>query len=157
MLKGAVVGGSSLVFTRYHEAGATVIRSHQIKNPKPCRKILGYDANALYLSTMAKDMPCGKGLVVRYKYPTIAAQTMKAWLKSERWFGYGELYVEIPKHLHEKFEEMPPFFINKEVPAVEMVPRPRRGAQGSPPDHRLPAGQALHVVRGAGNGGSTDG
>ena len=47
MLKGAVVGGPSIVFTRYHEAGVTKIRDHQVENPGLCRNILGYDANAL--------------------------------------------------------------------------------------------------------------
>ena len=41
-VRGQVVGGPSLVFTRYHEVGETFIRD----NPaKPTRKILGYDAN----------------------------------------------------------------------------------------------------------------
>ena len=57
MLKEAVVGGPSLVFTRYHEVGKTRIRSHQIAEPKLCQNILGYDANALYLSTMLREMP----------------------------------------------------------------------------------------------------
>ena len=67
MLKGAVVGGPSLVFTRYHEVGVTKIRSHQKKaEPRLCQRILGYDANALYLSTMLEEMPCGKERVVHY-------------------------------------------------------------------------------------------
>ena len=66
MLKEAVVGGPSLVFTRYHEVGKTRIRSHQIAEPQLCQNILGYDANALYLSTMLRDMPCGKEKVVHY-------------------------------------------------------------------------------------------
>ena len=41
MLKEAVVGGPSLVFTRYHEVGITPIRSHQIPEPRICKKILG--------------------------------------------------------------------------------------------------------------------
>ena len=61
MLKEAVVGGPSLVFTRYHEVGVTKIRSHRIAEPRLCKNILGYDANALYLSsTTLRDMPCGK-------------------------------------------------------------------------------------------------
>ena len=66
MLKEAVVGGPSLVFTRYHEVGVTKIRSHQITEPRLCKNIVGYDANALYLSTMLRDMPCGDGRVVHY-------------------------------------------------------------------------------------------
>jgi len=68
-LKAAVSGGPSIVFTRYHEAGVTGIRSHQYPAAKPCKRILGYDANALYLSTMLKDMPCGKEKVTDYEDP----------------------------------------------------------------------------------------
>lgn len=58
ILKLAVVGGPSLVFTHYHETGATKIRSHWLGNKAPvCGKILWYDANALYLSTILQDMP----------------------------------------------------------------------------------------------------
>ena len=59
MLKAAVVGGPSLVFTRKHVAGETRIRSHQYEDARLCRRILGYDANSLYPSTMMKEMPCG--------------------------------------------------------------------------------------------------
>ena len=34
MLKGAIVGGPSLVFTRKHVVGETQIRSHQIAEPR---------------------------------------------------------------------------------------------------------------------------
>jgi len=66
MLKEAVVGGPSLVFSRYQEVGKTRIRSHRYKNPRLCKKILGYDTNALYLSTMLREMSCGKGRAVHY-------------------------------------------------------------------------------------------
>ena len=39
-------GGPSIFFNRYHEAGKTFIR---YTSNKPCKKIIGYDANALYL------------------------------------------------------------------------------------------------------------
>ena len=119
MLKAAVVGGPSLVFTRYHEVGKTRIRSHQIAEPKLCKNILGYDANALYLSTMLREMPCGKEKVVHYtgEYQTDGAPVLTHRLKEGSWFGYAEIDIEIPKHLHQKFEEMCPFFHNKVVPA----------------------------------------
>ena len=64
MLKAAVVGGPSLVFTRKHVAGETHIRSHQYGDgARLARRILGYDANSLYPSTMMKEMPCGPGVV----------------------------------------------------------------------------------------------
>ena len=119
MLKEAVVGGPSLVFTRYHEVGKTRIRSHQIAEPQLCKNILGYDANALYLSTMLREMPCGKEKVVHYtnEYQTDGAPVLKHRLKEGSWFGYAEIDIEIPNHLHQKFEEMCPFFHNKVVPA----------------------------------------
>jgi len=44
---------------------------------KPCKRILGYDANALYLSTMLQDMPCGKEKVTDYEDPVQAATPIK--------------------------------------------------------------------------------
>ena len=118
MLKEAVVGGPSLVFTRYHEVGKTRIRSHQVADSKLCQNILGYDANALYLSTMLRDMPCGKERVVHYtdEYQIDGAPVLTHRLKERSWFGYAEIDIEIPNHLHQKFEEMCPFFHNKPVP-----------------------------------------
>ena len=69
MLKAAVVGGPSLVFTRKHVAGETKIRSHQYEDAQLTKRILGYDANSLYPSTMMKEMPCGEGVVTTYTNP----------------------------------------------------------------------------------------
>ncbi|XP_078347123.1 uncharacterized protein LOC144632369 [Oculina patagonica] len=129
MLKGAVVGGPSIVFTRYHEVDVTKIRDHQFEKAKLCKNIVGYDANALYLSTMLEDMPCGKEQLRYYTgMETFAAYALMQNLKGEnpshipKWFGFAEVDIEIPKNLWKKFEEMPPFFFNKEVPA-EAVPQ----------------------------------
>ena len=47
LFKENIVGGPSIIFNRYHETGKTFIPN----NPnKPCQKIIGYDANALYLT-----------------------------------------------------------------------------------------------------------
>ena len=124
MLKKAVVGGLSLVFTRYHEVDVTRIRSHQIAEPRFCKNILGYDANALYLSTMLREMPCGKERVVHYEdeYQIEGAPVLTHRLKEGSWFGFAEVDIEIPNHLHQKFEEMCPFFYNKVVP-FKAVPK----------------------------------
>ena len=37
-------------------------------------------------------------------------------LKDETWLGFTEVDIEIPRWLWAKFEEMCPFFVNKEVP-----------------------------------------
>ena len=121
MLKASVVGGPSIVFTRLHEAGKTKIRSHQYTKPKPCKKVLGYDANCLYLSTMAAEMPCGKETIHHCKDPIKEAAVLKKQLQDNEWFGFAEVDIEVPKNLWPKFEEMCPLFYNKEVPE-EVVP-----------------------------------
>jgi len=69
MLKGVVVGGPSIVFKRYHETGVTKLRPHRFDEPRFCKRILGYDANALHLSTILREMPYGKEQLVHYRCP----------------------------------------------------------------------------------------
>ena len=110
MLKEAVVGGPSLVFTRYHEAGVTGIRSHLFAEPRLCKKIVGYDVSALYLSTMLREMPCGKERVVHYddEFQAEAAPVLTQRLKEGSSFGFAKVDIEIPNPLRPKFEEMCP-------------------------------------------------
>ena len=53
-------GGPSIIFNRYHEKDKTFIRKAEMtrKNlkPKPWKKVVGYDANALYLWAIMQDM-----------------------------------------------------------------------------------------------------
>ena len=112
LLKKGMVGGPSIVFKRHHEAGKTKIRPHRYENAKLCKKIVGYDANALYLSTMARDMPGGRGVVQEFVYP----QEGLNHISNPAWFGFSEVDIQIPKNLWAKFEEMPPFFYNKQIP-----------------------------------------
>ena len=122
MLKGAIVGGPSLVFTRKHVAGQTRIRSHKYESARVTKRILGFDANSLYPSTMLYDMPCGPGRVVHYENPVEAAQELPFKLLTGQWFGFAEVDIEVPRELWEKFEEFPPFFINRAV-SDEGVPQ----------------------------------
>ena len=117
MLKAAVVGGPSLVFTRKHVANQTRIRSHQYgDDARLTRRNLGYDANSLYPSTMMKEMPCGEGVVMTYANPEAAARVLPQALRSEEWFGFAEVDIEVPEELWPEFEEFPPLFINRSVP-----------------------------------------
>ena len=112
-LKAAVSGGPSIVFTRYHEAGVSRIRSHQYAVAKPCKQVLGYDANTLYLSTMLKDMPCGKEKVIDYKDPEKAALCVRKAVFEGKLFRFVKCKPAAPEHLWSKFEEMPPIFVKK--------------------------------------------
>ena len=116
MLKAAVVGGPSLVFKRKHVAGKTRIRSHKYKDyAYPTKRILGFDANSLYPSTMAKEMPCGKEHVEHYEDPVQAVHTIIGRMYSTSWFGFAKVDIEVPRYLWEKFKEFPPIFINENV------------------------------------------
>ena len=76
MLKGAVVGGPSLVFTCKHIASQTRICSHKYDLARTVQRILGFVANSLYPSTMAKEMPCGEETVVHFEDPAQAAKDL---------------------------------------------------------------------------------
>ena len=45
----------------------------------------------------------------------------EAKLQEGKWFGFAEVDLKVPEPLRPKFEEMCPFFINKQMPA-EAVP-----------------------------------
>ena len=115
MLKGAVFGGPSLVFTRKHVAGKTRIRFHKYELARIVKRFLGCDANSLYPSTMSKEMRCGKEIVVHYEEPAQAAIDLIPRLWSKRWFGFAEVDIEVPRDLWETFEEFPPIFVNRSV------------------------------------------
>ena len=116
MLKGAVVGGPSLVFCRKYEAGLTRIRSYKHQDAKVCRKVLGYDANALYPSTMLGLMPCGKGEVQDWPQAEECLRNFIDAVKPEiKMVRVAEVDIEVPRELWSKFEEMPPLFYNKPV------------------------------------------
>ena len=55
-IKSNIIGGPSIIFKRHAKAGETFIRN----NPEEiCQKIIGFDANALYLWAIGQDMPVG--------------------------------------------------------------------------------------------------
>ena len=125
MLKVAVVGGPSLVFTRKHVAGETLIRSHQYEDAPVCKRILGYDANSLYPSTMMKEMPCGPGHITTYNNPEAYALVLPQLLGTKQWFGFAEVDIEVPRELWSEFEEFPPLFVNRGIPD-NLVPQHMR-------------------------------
>ena len=84
------VGGPSIIFHRYHEAGKTKLRDHQYgKAAKTCQSVVGYDANALYLWCLMQEMPTG--VYIRCKaedqfkphQPDVWGKTASEWLEWE--------------------------------------------------------------------------
>ncbi|OAJ41901.1 hypothetical protein BDEG_25431 [Batrachochytrium dendrobatidis JEL423] len=99
-----LVGGPSIVFHHYHERNKTRIRGGKL-----CQKILGYDANALYLWALSQDMPCGEHKMIE-PYPDILEDVMNG-----SFFGEIECDIAVPEHVKEYFAEMPPIFKNTEI------------------------------------------
>ena len=90
LFKQNLVGGPSIIFHRYHEAGKTVIREHEMKSqgktPKLCQKVVGYDANGLYLWAIMQEMPTGSFTRRRKENEFRAEQNVKMatqWLEWE--------------------------------------------------------------------------
>ena len=59
-VKDNLVGGPSIVFHRHHEKGVTRLREETYgSEAKLCERVVGFDANALYLWSMSQPMPTG--------------------------------------------------------------------------------------------------
>ena len=105
-----------MVFTRKHEAGKPKTRLHKYKDARLCQRGVGYDANALYPSTMFQEMPCGKEKIVVYPYPSEAVAEFENRLKTKQWSGFAEVDISVPKELWGKLEEFSPLFQNSTIP-----------------------------------------
>jgi hypothetical protein len=56
LCKNNIVQCPSIVFHRYHEKDKTFIRPKEYDDPKPCKSIIGFDANTLYLWSIMQDI-----------------------------------------------------------------------------------------------------
>jgi hypothetical protein len=54
LLKENIVGGTSIVFHRYHERNVTTITPAEYDDPIQCKKIIGFDANVVFMEYHAK-------------------------------------------------------------------------------------------------------
>jgi len=107
LLKDSIVGGPSIIFNRYHEANKTYIRGLN----KLCKKIIGYDANALYLWAIAQEMPTGKHThITSYNLKQLNQDIL-----NDKLFGFIQVDIETPEHLKDYFSEMTPIFKNAEI------------------------------------------
>ena len=102
--KDNLVGGPSIVFHHYQEKDVTRIRGEKL-----CKRVVGYDANSLYLYALANSMFCGDHTIVK-PYDGILNDVL-----NDRFFGLIECDIETPEHLKSYFAEMPPIFKNVEV------------------------------------------
>ena len=84
MLKEAVVGGPSLVFTRHHEVDVTEIRSHQISEPHLWKNILGYNANAQGCCLTGARSP---------EAPKLRVRATKVLFEEPEWAPKHEVFI----------------------------------------------------------------
>jgi hypothetical protein len=96
-----LVGGPSIIFHHYHEKNKTKIRDNKL-----CKCVLGFDANALYLESIAKEMLCGEHNVIE-PYVGILDDVV-----NDKFFGLIECDIDAPENLKEHFSEMAPIFKN---------------------------------------------
>ncbi|KAG2776830.1 hypothetical protein Pcac1_g12658 [Phytophthora cactorum] len=100
-MKANIAGGPSIIFNRYAKRNETKIRGGKL-----CKKVIGYDANALYLWALGNDRPCGR-LTTIEAYPDIVDD-----IKNDKIFGFLECDIQTPEHLKQYFGEMTPIFKN---------------------------------------------
>ena len=122
MLATGMIGGPSIVFCRYAEAGVSKIRSHIYSgaDAKICRSVQGLDANSLYLFCSGQEMPCGKEKVFQAnpeeKYKLIQN------VLNDKLFGFFQVDIEVPERsgeaeqLRKHFLEFSPLFVLSVVP-----------------------------------------
>ena len=129
ILTTGMVGGLSIVFCRYAEAGVSKIRSHINNEAKTCRAVLGFDANSLYLYCSGQEMPCGKEKVFHCDSGAGVRQAERAKqdeliqnVLNDELFGFFEVDIEVPEQLRDKFSEFSPLFILDEAPE-EQIPQ----------------------------------
>ena len=130
ILTTGMVGGPSIVFCRYAEAGVSEIRSHIYSrseagaklsaDAKICRSVQGLDANSLYLFCSGQEMPCGKEKVFHCD-PEEKDKLIQNVL-NDKLFGFFEVDIEVPEQKRKRFSEFCPLFILDEVPE-EQIPQ----------------------------------
>ena len=136
MLKTGMIGGPSIVFCRYAEAGVSKIRSHiyrgsDSEKAKTCRSVHGLDSNSLYLFCSGQEMPCGKEKVFKCNPEAKPEQRPKGRSKAlssaeqdeiiqnvlnDKLFGFFEVDIEVPEQKRKRFSEFCPLFVISEVP-----------------------------------------
>ena len=84
-------GGPSIIFHRYHKAGKTKItEAEKGQAAKPCEKIVGYDANALYLWALMQDMPTGSYTRRLADKELKSKSSIKMVIERLEWVAYKE-------------------------------------------------------------------
>ena len=135
MLTTGMIGGPSIVFCRYAEAGVSKIKSHIYSGSdresgeaaganqagaKICRSVQGLDANSLYLFCSGQEMPCGKEKVFHCDSDEASEAEIIQKVLNNKLFGFFQVDIEVPEQLREHFSEFSPLFVISEVPEYQI-------------------------------------
>ena len=77
------------------------------------KKIIGFDANALYLWCLSQLMHCGK--LFKSTVQNLDVNEIIKDIKENILFGFIKCDIDVPKELYNKFSEMCPIFVNIDV------------------------------------------
>ena len=99
-----LVGGPSITFNHYQEKDKT-----QIRDGKYCKRVMGFDAIALYLWAIGKPMLCGDHQSVNI-YDDLLDDDLNG-----SFYGVIECDVQAPDYLKAYFSEMQPMFKNVDI------------------------------------------
>jgi hypothetical protein len=70
------------------------------------KKILGFDANTLYLWCLGEEQACGELKFTQSEDVNIVL--------ADEFFGFAEVDIHVPEHLNNDFSELPPIVKNCE-------------------------------------------
>ena len=79
-----IVGGPSIIFSRYQEKGVTDIKN--IPNNK-CQSVVGYDCNGLYSYAIRQEMPTGL-YITRHNENDFRPEVSEKYIDSYVWMDY---------------------------------------------------------------------
>ena len=123
MLTTGMIGGPSIVFCRYAEAGVSQIRSHIYEDAKTCRAVLGLDANSLCLFCSGQER---KGKEKVFQGNPEEKDKLIQNVQNDNLFGFFQVDIEVPEQLLDKFSEFSPLFILSGVPE-DQIPQHMQG------------------------------
>ena len=84
IIKKNIIGGPSIIFSRYHEKSVTNIRNIA---GNTCQAVVGYDCNGLYSFALKQKMPSGV-FVRRYHQNNFKPEVSERYIDSYVWLDY---------------------------------------------------------------------
>lgn len=105
LFKDNMVGGPAIIFHGHAEKDKTKIRENQYgEAAKPVQKVIGYDANALYLWALSQPMPVG--LFTTWNPCRDRLVPSKSWRAADEWLAWvGRDITNLRTHLNEDDHE----------------------------------------------------